>query len=151
MEFLSELINNSLFMAAAFAWLISQFLKIILHLLIAGHISMERFTGSGGLPSSHSATVCAMATASYLEYGASGFEFAISLLLAIIVMHDAMVVRRETGIQAKLLNNIIILLNDSEKHEVSGHNKLKELIGHTPFQVFVGAILGIITALIYLS
>lgn len=151
MQFFNELVNNTLIMVTALAWLAAQTLKVILHLAVTGKLSPERFIGSGGTPSSHSATVCALTTATYLEYGASGFEFAVSLLLALVVMQDAMVVRRETGIQARLLNHIIIVLKNHQKHQVVEHNELKELIGHTPFQVFAGAVLGIITALLYLS
>lgn len=151
MQFFNELVNNTLIIATALAWLAAQTLKIILHVVITGKFSPERFIGSGGTPSAHSATVCALATATYLEYGASGFEFAVSLLFALVVMQDAMVVRRETGIQARLLNHIIIVLKKDPKHQAVEHNELKELIGHTPFQVLVGAVLGIITALLYLS
>ena len=90
----------------------------------------ERLVGSGGMPSSHSATVCALATAAGMEYGGGSFPFAMAAIFAIVVMYDAMGVRRETGIQAKVL---------------------KEFVGHTPLQVLMGALLGILVALfIYL-
>lgn len=151
MQFFSELGNNTLMITTALAWLATQTLKFILHFAVTGKLSPERFVGSGGTPSAHSATVCALTTATYFEYGASGFEFAVSLLLALVVMQDAMVVRRETGIQARLLNHIIIVLKKDQKHQAVEHNELKELIGHTPFQVFAGAVLGICTAFLYLS
>lgn len=90
--------------------------------------------GSGGMPSSHSATVCALVTSTYMEYGSDSFPFAIAMVLAIIVMYDAIGVRRETGIQAQLLNNIIRIFEDMGRDELTAQDKLKEFIGHTPFR-----------------
>jgi acid phosphatase family membrane protein YuiD len=111
----------------------------------------ERLVGGGGMPSCHSATVCSLATAVFHEYGMGSFEFAISLILAIIVMYDAMGVRRETGIQAQLLNDIIKTFEDMGRSEISAHDKLQEFVGHTPLQVLIGAILGILVASIVYS
>lgn len=149
MHFVKELINNSIFMAAVWGWLVAQITKLILHLLLTGCFSPERLIGSGGMPSSHAATVSALATATYMKFGASGCEFAISLLFAIIVMYDAVGVRRETGIQAKLLNDIIVIFEDMERPEITEYEKLKELVGHTPFQVLIGALLGIVVGVLY--
>ena len=101
--------------------------------------------GSGGMPSSHSATVCALATATGMVYGGGSFEFAIAVILAIIVMHDAMGVRRETGIQAKVINEMLEVFTNMGK-KMSPEEKLKEFVGHTPLQVLAGAILGILIA-----
>ena len=117
-------------------------------MLFTKEFSAERLIGSGGMPSSHSSTVCALASATCFEYGASSFEFAIALIFAIIVMYDAMGVRRETGIQAKLLNDIIQTFEDMGRSELSTNEKLKEFVGHTPLQVLMGAILGIIIAMV---
>lgn len=149
MNFFSQLGSNSIFLAAGWGWLSAQVIKTILHLFITKEFVAERLVGSGGMPSSHSATVCALATSSYIEYGAQSFEFAIAAILAIVVMYDAMGVRRETGIQAKLLNDIIKTFEDMGRPEISAHDKLKEFVGHTPFQVLMGALLGIFVALIY--
>ena len=100
------------------------------------------------MPSSHSATVCALSTAACLEYGVGSFEFAISLILSLIVMYDAMGVRRETGIQAKVLNEIIETFERMGHKELTAQDKLKEFVGHTPLQVLVGGILGIVIAFI---
>ena len=81
----------------------------------------------------------------------SEFEEDKAAILAIIVMHDAMGVRRETGIQAKLLNDMIKVFEDMGRPEISAHDKLKEFVGHTPFQVLMGSILGIVIALICYS
>lgn len=139
--------NNTIFFAAASGWLVAQILKTLIHMLFTKQFAAERLIGSGGMPSSHSATVCALATSSCIKYGASSFEFAISLILAMIVMYDAMGVRRETGIQAKLLNDILAIFAEMGRQELSPDEKLKEFVGHTPLQVLAGAILGILIAI----
>lgn len=147
MNFFQELFNNAVFVAAAAGWIVAQILKTLIHLFFTKKFVAERLVGSGGMPSSHSATVCALATASNIVYGTSSSEFAISLILAIIVMYDAMGVRRETGIQAKLLNDMIQAFADMGHRKLSANEKLKEFVGHTPLQVLVGALLGIAIAI----
>ena len=105
MSFFQDFFKNNIFLAAATGWLVAQILKTFIHMFLSKEFVAERLVGSGGMPSSHSATVCSLATAACYEYGAGSFEFAISLIFAIVVMYDAMGVRRETGIQAKLLND----------------------------------------------
>ena len=100
------------------------------------------------MPSCHSATVCALTTSVIINEGISSPFFAIAFIQAIIVMYDAMGVRRETGIQAKVLNEITVVI-EKMGSDLSNDEKLKEFVGHTPIQVFVGAILGIAIALIY--
>lgn len=148
---LQELFGNTIFMVAAGSWLTAQVLKTIIHMILNRQFVAERMVGGGGMPSCHSATVCALATAVYQEYGMGSFEFAISLIMAIIVMYDAMGVRRETGIQAQLLNDIIKTFEDMGRSEISAHDKLQEFVGHTPLQVLIGAILGIFIASIVYS
>lgn len=148
MKFFNDLFSNQLFISAACAWLIAQILKTIIHTFLTKDFDLERMYGSGGMPSSHSATVTALATSSFLLYGAASSEFAISAILAIIVMYDARGVRRETGIQAKVLNDLIKLLQDIHNDLMSIDEKLKEFVGHTPLQVIVGGFLGIGIALI---
>ena len=142
MKFFNDLISNELFISAAIAWFIAQVLKTIIHTFLTKDFNLERMYGSGGMPSSHSATVTALATASAFVYGAASSEFAISAILAIIVMYDARGVRRETGIQAKVLNDLIELLKDVHNELMTMDEKLKEFVGHTPLQVVIGAILG---------
>ena len=146
MNFFNELLNNQIFVTSALGWLVAQLLKTGIHMFFTKEFVAERLVGSGGMPSSHSSTVCSLATACYVEYGAGSFEFAISLMLAIIVMYDAMGVRRETGIQAKVLNDMLQIFKDMGKEELSTHDKLKEFVGHTPLQVLAGALLGIFIA-----
>ncbi len=148
MSFFQDFFSNTIFLASAAGWIVAQFLKTLIHMFLTRRFVAERLVGSGGMPSSHSATVCSLATASCIIYGADSFEFAISLILAIIVMYDAMGVRRETGIQAKLLNDIMQTFADMGRSEISANDKLKEFIGHTPLQVLAGAILGILIAFI---
>lgn len=146
MQFLHDLFGNPIFLSAASGWLIAQILKTFIHMWFTKKFVAERLVGSGGMPSSHSATVCALATSTAFSYGADSFEFVIALFLAIIVMYDAMGVRRETGIQAKLLNDLVKTFVDMGRNELSTNEKLKEFVGHTPLQVLAGAILGILIA-----
>lgn len=145
MIFLQELVHNRIFVSAVLGWFIAQVLKTIIHMFLTKQFVAERMIGSGGMPSSHSATVCALATATGMEYGGGSFEFAIAVILAIIVMHDAMGVRRETGIQAKVINEMLEIFTNMGK-KMSPEEKLKEFVGHTPLQVLAGAILGILIA-----
>ena len=148
MTFFTDLLNNKIFMVAAFSWFAAQVIKTIIHLILSRKFVPERLVGSGGMPSSHSATVCALATSTCIEFGAGSFEFAIAVILAIVVMHDARGVRRETGIQAQILNDMLKLFEDMGRKELSAHEKLKEFVGHTPLQVIIGAILGIFIAIL---
>lgn len=145
MNFLTELLHNQIFVSAALGWLVAQVLKTIIYAIINKQFVAERMVGGGGMPSCHSATVCALATATGLEYGGGSFEFAIAVMFAIIVMYDAMGVRRETGIQGRVLNEMLEIFTNMGK-EISAEAKLKELVGHTPLQVLMGAVLGILIA-----
>jgi len=138
-----ELLGNKILISAILGWAVAQLLKTVLHTFLMKKFEPERLIGSGGMPSSHAATVCAMVTTTGIRYGVGTFEFAIAAILAIVVMHDAMNVRLETGKQAKLLNEIIETLKTLDGTAWT-EEKLKEFIGHTPFQVLVGALLGIL-------
>ena len=147
MEFITELLHNRIFVSAALGWMVAQVLKTIIHMILTKQFVAERMVGSGGRPSSHSATVCALATATGMECGAGSPEFAITIMLAIIVMYDAMGVRRETGKQGRVLNEMLEIFTNMGK-EISPEKRLKEFVGHTPLQVLMGAILGIAIAVI---
>lgn len=147
MSFVNDLLHNQIFLAAVIGWLVAQVLKTIIHMIVNRQFVAERMVGGGGMPSSHSATVCALATATGMKYGGGSFEFAVTVMLAIIVMYDAMGVRRETGIQGRVLNEMLEIFTNMGK-EISAEAKLKELVGHTPLQVLMGAILGIVIAAI---
>lgn len=146
MEFLNALTHNTVLLSAVCGWFVAQVLKTLIHLFFTKKFVAERLVGSGGMPSSHSATVCALATAVAIQKGACSIEFAITLIMAIIVMYDAMGVRRETGIQARVLNEMMKLFEDMGS-DMPAQDKLKEFVGHTPLQVLIGAILGIVIAL----
>ena len=147
MTFFEQFFSNTIFLTAAFGWLVAQVLKTLIHLIVSKKFVAERLVGSGGMPSSHSATVCALVTAVCYEYGAGSFEFAISFVLSMIVMYDAMGVRRETGKQAKMLNSVFFE-NILNLDGVFLQEKLKEYVGHTPLQVVAGAVLGILLAVL---
>lgn len=124
---------------------LAQFIKVILNLFIFHRFIPERMWGAGGMPSSHSATVCAMVVATGRYCGIASTEFAIAAVLSIIVMYDAMGVRYETGEQAKLLNRMFNEWMDQGMNALPflGGKKLKEMVGHTPIEVLTGAVLGI--------
>ena len=145
MDYLNELTHNYVLLAAGISWISAQIVKTIIDLLINKELNFERLVGSGGMPSCHSATVCALAVASALEYGLGSGVFAAAAIFAIVVMYDARGVRRETGTQAVIINQIMDYFNSEhpEKIEFNTEN-LKELIGHTPLQVLIGALFGII-------
>ena len=148
MTFLQELVHNEILMSAGLSWGLAQIIKTIIHLILTKKFVAERLIGSGGMPSCHSATVCALTTSVIINEGINSPFFAIAAILSIIVMYDAMGVRRETGIQAKVLNELTEVI-EKMGSDLSNDEKLKEFVGHTPIQVFVGAVLGIIIALIY--
>ena len=147
MKIWNEILSNQVLVSAVAGWIVAQVLKTLLDFALNRTINWERMVGSGGMPSSHSATVCGLTTAAALHYGVSSFEFAVCFVLSMVVMYDATGVRRETGKQAKLLNSILsenpLKLNAEVLQE-----KLKEYVGHTPLQVVAGAILGICLALV---
>ena len=147
MNWFAQLISNRLIVNGFTAWIMAQILKMIIHAIINRKIDLPRLVGDGGMPSSHSATVTAMATTSGLLFGLASFQFGVTVIVAFIVMHDAMGVRLEAGKQAKVLNEMIDFI-DSMGKDLSPEEKLKEFVGHTPMQVFVGAILGFFVALV---
>ncbi len=148
MNFIIELLRNEILMSSALSWGLAQVIKTIIHLILTKEFVPERLIGSGGMPSCHSATVCALTTSIIINEGIQSPFFAMSAILAIIVMYDARGVRRETGIQATVINEIVSIV-EKLGADVTYDEKLKEFVGHTPLQVLVGAILGIIIALIY--
>ena len=147
MEHIAALFDNRFLIIPLTAWFTAQILKTLIYWIINRKFDITRMFGDGGMPSGHSATVTALATLAALVYGLSSFEFAVCAILAIIVCHDAMGVRLETGKQAEVLNDlieVIDLLTTEELPEV----KLKEFVGHTPIQVMAGVIVGILNAVI---
>ena len=134
------LLTNRILLAAAIAWLVAQVSKTILELIQQRKLILSRLVSSGGMPSSHTALVTGMATATGRIMGLGSATFAIAVVLASIVMYDAAGVRRAVSIQARILNQMI---DEAFQGHPIAEKRLRELIGHTPIQVFVGALLGI--------
>ena len=140
----ASLLHNFPLICAGIGWFSAQIIKVF-----TGVFKLRKFSitgllfGNGGMPSSHSAAVTSLAIACGLSAGFDSTYFAIAMLFAIIVMGDAFGVRRETGEQAKILN---LITRDIFKHGSSTevNKNLKELVGHTPLQVFVGSALGFV-------
>lgn len=140
-------LGNYVLVASAIGWFSAQVIKTIIDFLFTKSFTPERLVGAGGMPSSHSATVCSLCTACALKCGLGSIEFAITFMLAFIVMHDAMGVRRQTGKQAEFLNEISALFEDIEGYPTLD-GKLKILVGHTFPQVIVGGIIGVFVAML---
>ena len=147
MQALQELLANRVLISGLVGWGAAQVLKTIIYALMHRTLDLTRIFGDGGMPSGHSATVSSLATAAALVYGLGSFEFAMAFIFAIVVCKDAMGVRLETGKQAKLLNEFMDLFAKLEQ-PLSDQEKLKELVGHTPLQVCMGALLGIATGIL---
>ncbi len=145
MEYVKDFFGNYVLMSAVVGWFMAQLIKVIIAIFDKDNRSLAKIMFStGGMPSSHSSAVCALCIACALGEGLSSAAFAITLVMAGVVMIDASGVRLETGKQAKLLNKITRELFSGKPEEIN--SGLKELVGHTPFQVLVGAMLGIAVA-----
>lgn len=145
MTFGNRLLENEMLVSAVIGWTIAQVLKTLIDFGLNRTLTLERLVGSGGMPSSHSATVSALTAAAALIRGIESTEFAVCFVLSSVVMYDAIGVRQETGKQSKLLNMIM----EQDLFHLSNEQfqqKLKEFVGHTPLQVLAGAVLGIIIA-----
>ena len=147
MNWFQKLLSNPFLLIGLSSWFWAQLIKTIIHAIVTKSIDFTRLIGDGGMPSGHSATVSSLATAAALVYGLGSFEFAMAFIFAIVVCKDAMGVRLETGKQAKLLNEFMDLFAKLEQ-PLSDQEKLKELVGHTPLQVCMGGLLGILTGVL---
>ena len=143
MDWLYELITNRLLITGISSWFAAQLAKTIIYAIINKKLVLERMVGDGGMPSGHSATVTSLAVISGLSFGFDSFQFAVTALLAVIVCHDAMGVRLETGKQAQIINEMVEAFEIWTKKELP-EIKLKEFVGHTPIQVIAGILLGIL-------
>ncbi len=128
------------------AWFIAQIYKVFSTLIIEKKINWRRFIETGGMPSSHSSTVTSLVTSILILHGAKSSYFAMSFVFSVIVMYDATGIRRAAGKQAGVLNRIAEIFSHKFNHRIVEEN-LKELLGHTPVEVGIGAILGVIVAL----
>lgn len=127
------------------AWVSVQFIKFITDVIKNKKVNIKILVASGGMPSSHSSVVTSLMTLIGLNEGFNSVLFAIAFVFGLIVMYDAAGVRRAAGKQAGILNQLIY----SNQVKINTNEKLKELIGHTPKQVFVGALWGIALGIIF--
>jgi len=142
-------------LAALSGMLIAQFVKIPIHYITSREIKWNLMFSTGGMPSSHTATIISLTTAIGLTSGIQSNEFAICVVVSLIVMHDATGVRRHAGYHAEVLNTLLAdfnrlieTLKDPNLKKTESREKLKELLGHQPAEVFFGAITGIIVGLL---
>ena len=146
-QWLMDFFTNPYLITALSSWLIAQVMKFFIHIIVNKEFDLSRIYGDGGMPSGHSATVTSLAMISALYHGLGSFQFAVTFILATIVCHDAMGVRRETGKQAVLLNELVRAFEElTADPDKLPEVKLKEFVGHTPVQVTAGILLGIATA-----
>lgn len=137
------ILSNKPFWAAIISWAIAQGFKTIRPIVTQRKFDATRIVGTGGMPSSHSSLVMALTTSVGKYNGFDSPLFAIALIFSFVVMYDAAGIRRAAGKQAEILNYLIV------HHELPNFSKVKELLGHTPLEVFVGAILGIVVGLLF--
>ena len=154
--------SNHIVNLCLLAWFCAQFCKFILTLLVKGRVAFERFYGSGGMPSAHTALVCSLMMGTARQCGYSSAEFAICAVLASIVIYDALGVRRAAGRHAGVINRMLRIgeladavyedddtVTDEDGDGHKNPKKLNELVGHTPMEVMGGAVTGIVVSMIY--
>jgi uncharacterized protein len=144
-DFFIQLGKNKIFIITISTWIIAQSVKVIIGIISEKRFNFKWFVGTGGMPSSHCAGVTALATSIGMRFGYDSTIFAVAFIFAIITMFDAQGVRRSTGRQAEALNKI---LEDLYFKKPVQEERFKELIGHTPIQVFTGVVLGAVCAYI---
>lgn len=148
-ETIRPLFTNQILLVSAFSWFMSQLIKATINIIVYRKFSLERLFGDGGMPSGHSATVTALAIMTGYYEGFGSALFAVSAIFAIVVMHDAMGVRRETGKHAVSIMELADAVNNlflEDDHGIKTEN-LKVLVGHTPLQVILGSVLGAVLAI----
>jgi acid phosphatase family membrane protein YuiD len=145
MSIIPGIFYNAILVSAVTAWAIAQILKVAVSVILLRKLNFKLIFSSGGFPSSHSATVSALALGIGKYYGWDSPIFAVSAVFGMIVLYDAAGVRRAAGKQAEVLNQLVELLYPSPNSE---KDRLKELIGHTPLEVFAGVSVGIIVGLL---
>ncbi len=139
------IVGNKIFDVVFVALFTAQTLKVIISLFTERRLNFRKFLDTGSMPSSHTSSVVSLATTIGIKEGIQSSFFAISVVFAVVVMYDATGVRRAAGKQASVLNKIVNNIKKREGYTIIEEN-LKELLGHTPLEVFGGAILGIIVA-----
>ena len=144
MNWFLDLLRNPFLLTVVFAWISAQTLKVITHAIVYKELDIKRFFGDGGMPSAHTATVSSLAAFAGIRFGLGSFQFAVCAIMTFIVCRDAVGVRRETGKQAQIINELRSIIESKETVEI----KLKEFVGHSPIQVAMGALLGIAVAIV---
>lgn len=153
---------NVVFLVAMISWAVAQLVKAVIYGIKYRTIKLERLFGSGGMPSSHSSTVCAMVITVYRMVGLTSAVFGLSLIVAMITMYDAMGVRRASGLHAKQINRLRRIVEEideevlddldekmEEEPDPDETKELKEFLGHTPLEVIFGALLGILIGIVF--
>ena len=154
---------NVAFLVAMIGWAVAQLVKAVIYGIKYKTFRPERLFGSGGMPSSHSATVCALVITVFRMEGPTSAVFGLSLIVAMITMYDAMGVRRAAGLHAKQINRLRQIVEeideevlddlderiDDEESDPDETKELKEFLGHTPLEVIFGALLGIIIGMVF--
>ena len=144
-SFFEAVFDNRILMVTILAWAVAQMAKVVIGIIVEKRFNFRWFVGTGGMPSSHAATVSALVTGVGLSSGFDSTIFVVSLAFAFVVILDAQGVRRATGKQAEVLNK---MLDDIYwKHRIH-EDRLKELLGHAPIEVLVGIVAGIIIVLL---
>ena len=141
---MDALLANEVLTACVLAWAIAQFSKPLIHFVHTRRVNLRYLFTAGGMPSSHSAVVVALATAIGIDSGLSSVAFALAAIFAAVVMYDAAGVRRAVSLQARVLNRMLTEIVEAQQFN---EHRVRELIGHTPFEVFVGAMLGALSAI----
>ncbi len=141
---MGQIFANDVLVVSAIAWGLAQLSKLLIYLLREGQLKAAYLTAAGGMPSSHSALVTALATRVGMDYGVSSGLFGVAVIFAAVVLYDAAGVRRAVSHQARVLNR---MLEEAFEHQRFSEKRLLELLGHTPFEVFVGGLLGALSAI----
>ena len=140
-----HLASNPLFHALSCGFLV-QMSKVLTFLVREKKINVRRFVETGGMPSSHAASVAALSTSVGIQQGFGSVLFGVTMYFSLVVMYDAAGLRRAAGRQAAILNRLI---DEHFRHAEEGTHRLMELLGHTPLEVLIGAILGVASAVIW--
>jgi acid phosphatase family membrane protein YuiD len=140
---MDALVANDVLTACVIAWAVAQVSKPLIFYVHYRRLNLRYLVSAGGMPSSHSAVVVALATRIGIDTGLSSVPFALAAVFAAVVMYDAAGVRRAVSLQARVLNRMLTEMIEAQHFNES---RLRELIGHTPFEVFVGALLGALSA-----
>lgn len=144
--YLGMLTTNPVIDCALLAWFLAQFIKVVLDLIILRKFDVKRFVSSGGMPSSHSSMVVACTVAIGKLYGVEDPVFALAVVFSAVVMYDACNVRRSAGDTARLVNQLLAHVERLTAEDFA--EDLKEVMGHTPLQVLMGALLGVAVGLL---